>query len=74
MKKHKNILVILAILLVDISISSELASYQFYKDNGIIISCGIDLFFNNLGMTIFSLTAMIIAIMLLIISTMINNK
>ena len=74
MKKHKNILVILAILLVDISISSELASYQFSKDNGIIISCWVDLFFNNLGMTIFSLTTMIIAIMLLVISTMINNK
>ena len=73
MKKLKNILIISAMVLIIISISSMIASYRFSINHGIIISCAVDLFFCNLGMTVFSISIFIIAIALLTISTMINK-
>lgn len=73
MNKLKNILVISALILIIISVSSMIASYQFSTNHGIVISCAVDLFFCNLEMTVFSISTFIIAIALLTISTMINK-
>ena len=73
-KQPKNFLVITAVLLIDIAVGFQWGAVKSKADDGLIVTTAIDVIFANLGMTVLDFSLILLAIALLVISTMIKSK
>ena len=73
-KQPKNFLVITAVLLIDIAVGFQWGAVKAKADDGLVVTTAIDVIFANLGMTILDFSLILLAIALLVISTMIKSK
>lgn len=75
MKHLKNFLVITGLLLISIAIGIQCGAVQAKViTTGLVVSTAVDVIFANLKVTVIDLNIIIFAIILLVVSTMIDTK